>query len=102
MLYQTQPNYICQNSGKMRFLGKCRNPRCSLECYREWGRKEAAILNAYLKRLPENTLLYTGTLTINADIDKSTLLSARKGFAALFRKYMGRLLNFAVFRNTAN
>ena len=77
--HQNTPHHICQDRYPGR-KGKCRNPRCSLECRTHFARKQAAALSRQLKALPQNYHIYFGVLKILHDCTKADHQKARREF----------------------
>jgi hypothetical protein len=91
MLSQAHPHQQCQSRGLQRI---CRNPRCSLRCYKAWGHKECVVLDSYLKSLPEGQSVYVGTLTVQADLSVEQHQAARRLFCRSLRTRFGSAVQF--------
>jgi hypothetical protein len=69
-------------------MGKCRNPRCSLEGRSGWAKKWATCLTVFLERQPESVAKYAGTL-IGPPTDRSGIIERRSAFTKAIRSHFG-------------
>lgn len=80
--YQRTPNFICQNAGVCKAMGrKCRDPRCSMDCRNNWASKESAILREYLRNWrADGTRVFRGNLTLPINATEDDHKRARSRF----------------------
>ena len=61
-------------------LGKCRNPRCSLDCRSNYAEMECLLVLRQLSLLPPNIFVFFGNLKTHADLHPEDVKQIRKRF----------------------
>ena len=93
---QANPDQWCRCGGSNPRMGRCRNPRCSLEGRSGWAKKWATVLTMHLERQPANVTKHAGTL-IATSTDRAGWVERRSAFVRAIRsRFNGRVRLLAV------
>ncbi|MDA9778779.1 hypothetical protein N9D38_10080 [Rubripirellula sp.] len=72
---------------------KCRNPRCSFECYRNWSNKYGSVVCHSLDQLPCEFIRYRGNMSLVAGSSSESIQKTIKSFLYELRKWKKRQAN---------
>ena len=77
--------------GKIAYIIKCRDPRCSHECRIKWSRKQSSIINIFLRDdLPIGCRVYRGNLTMRRGATPNQHATAKKAFLRTMKRWTNR------------
>lgn len=94
---QLKPNRICQCSQfRDAETVKCRDPRCSLSCYRNWSHKNGSILAHFLEQLDERFTRFRGNLSFMDSATTKDVRATKERFLYELRKWKKRKANRGV------
>jgi hypothetical protein len=86
---QAEPSRHCRCVGAVGGKSSHRDPRCSLECRRNWAWKESLLMTRHLERLPGHVAKYAGTLNVFGAVDLVSFLAMYRRFQKGIRKRFG-------------
>lgn len=91
--YQQEPFRLCKNR---RGFGPCGDPRCSLECRRKWGERQAWMVEDRLRQLDDKKIFF-GTFEVRGDVSLAEHKQIRTRFCGeirTLRKTLGVEIEF--------
>jgi hypothetical protein len=91
---QSNPAKRCRCVGVLRGKRHYDDPRCSLECRRNWGWKEWLLLTIHLRRLPDHFRLYAGTLNVFGPVGLADHMAIREAFREGIGERFGPAVQF--------
>jgi hypothetical protein len=86
---QASPSKHCRSVGAVGRKSNHRDPRCSLDCRRNWAWKESMILARHFESLPGHVAKFAGTLNVFGVVELGDFLAIYRAFQKGIRKRFG-------------